>query len=111
MTHREVYRPWGTYDSIDQGPRYRVKRITVKPGAKLSVPMHHHRAEHWVVVSGTAKVTNGEDTILVPENQSTYIRIGRHDLCGTHRPVGPQQEELREACRREVANGQTTWAR
>jgi mannose-1-phosphate guanylyltransferase len=77
VTHREVYRPWGVYDSIDQGPRYQVKRITVKPGAKLSVQMHHHRAEHWVVVSGTAKVTNGEDTALVTENPSTYIPIGR----------------------------------
>src|SRR5690606_29701489 len=59
LNHREVYRPWGVYDSIDQGDRYQVKRITVKPGAKLSVQMHHHRAEHWVVVCGTAKVTNG----------------------------------------------------
>jgi mannose-1-phosphate guanylyltransferase len=63
MNHREVYRPWGIYDSIDNGPRYQVKRITVKSGAKLSVQMHHHRAEHWVVVSGTARVTNGEKPI------------------------------------------------
>lgn len=75
--HREVYRPWGVYDSIDNGLRYQVKRITVKPGAKLSVQMHHHRAEHWIVVSGTAKVTNGEKTYLVTENQSTYIPIGQ----------------------------------
>lgn len=75
--HREVYRPWGSYDSIDRGDRYQVKRITVNPGAKLSVQMHHHRAEHWVVVSGTAKVTNGEDTYLVTENESTYIPIGQ----------------------------------
>ncbi|AVJ21856.1 mannose-1-phosphate guanylyltransferase/mannose-6-phosphate isomerase [Pseudomonas sp. MYb193] len=75
--HREVYRPWGSYDSIDQGPRYQVKRITVRPGAKLSVQMHHHRAEHWIVVSGTAKVTNGEKSYLVTENQSTYIPIGQ----------------------------------
>lgn len=75
--HREVYRPWGVYDSIDSGPRYQVKRITVKPGAKLSVQMHHHRAEHWIVVSGTAKVTNGEKNYLVTENQSTYIPIGQ----------------------------------
>ena len=75
--HREVYRPWGIYDSIDNGERYQVKRITVKPGAKLSVQMHHHRAEHWVVVSGTAKVTNGDDTFLVSENESTYIPIGQ----------------------------------
>ena len=79
--HREVYRPWGIYDSIDNGHRYQVKRITVKPGAKLSVQMHHHRAEHWIVVSGTAKVTNGEKTYLVTENQSTYIPIGQvHSL-------------------------------
>lgn len=76
MNHREVYRPWGVYDSIESGERYQVKRITVKPGAKLSVQMHHHRAEHWVVVSGTAKVTNGEKTFLVTENESTYIPIG-----------------------------------
>ena len=75
--HREVYRPWGIYDSIDNGERYQVKRITVKPGAKLSVQMHHHRAEHWIVVSGTAKVTNGDKTFLVTENESTYIPIGQ----------------------------------
>lgn len=77
LDHREVYRPWGVYDSIDKGQRYQVKRITVKPGAKLSVQMHHHRAEHWIVVSGTAKVTNGDKTYLVAENQSTYIPIGQ----------------------------------
>jgi mannose-1-phosphate guanylyltransferase len=75
-THREVFRPWGKYDSVDFGSRYQVKRITVKPKAKLSVQMHHHRAEHWVVVSGTAKVTNGNETFLVSENESTYIPIG-----------------------------------
>lgn len=81
LNHREVYRPWGVYDSIDSGERYQVKRITVKPGAKLSVQMHHHRAEHWIVVSGTAKVTNGEKTYLVTENQSTYIPVGQvHSL-------------------------------
>nr|WP_286270984.1 mannose-1-phosphate guanylyltransferase/mannose-6-phosphate isomerase [Thalassotalea hakodatensis] len=73
---REVYRPWGKYDSIDMGERFQVKRITVKPGAKLSVQMHHHRAEHWIVVSGTAKVTIGETTSLLSENMSTYIPIG-----------------------------------
>jgi mannose-1-phosphate guanylyltransferase len=75
-THREVYRPWGVYDSIDNGSRYQVKRITVKPGAKLSVQMHHHRAEHWIVVSGTAKVTINDNTKLVAENESVYIPIG-----------------------------------
>ncbi|CAD5375444.1 mannose-1-phosphate guanyltransferase [Pseudomonas sp. OF001] len=77
IDHREVYRPWGMYDAIDRGSRYQVKRITVKPGAKLSLQMHHHRAEHWIVVSGTARVTNGEQTYLVTENQSTYIPIGQ----------------------------------
>ena len=75
-SNREVFRPWGKYDSIDIGNRYQVKRITVNPGAKLSVQMHHHRAEHWVVVSGSALVTNGEKTFLLSENQSTYIPIG-----------------------------------
>lgn len=74
--HREVFRPWGSYDSIDNGARFQVKRITVKPGEKLSVQMHHHRAEHWIVVAGTAKVTNGEQTLLLCENQSTYIPVG-----------------------------------
>lgn len=74
--HREVYRPWGKYDSIDLGERYQVKRITVKPGARLSLQKHHHRAEHWIVVSGTARVTKGEETFLVTENQSTYIPLG-----------------------------------
>ncbi|MBB6520971.1 mannose-1-phosphate guanylyltransferase/mannose-6-phosphate isomerase [Pseudoteredinibacter isoporae] len=76
VQHREVYRPWGKYDSIDAGERYQVKRITVNPGAKLSLQKHHHRAEHWIVVSGTAKVTNGDKTLLVSENESTYIPIG-----------------------------------
>ena len=74
--HREVYRPWGKYDSIDNGERYQVKRITVNPGAKLSVQMHHHRAEHWIVVSGSAEVTKGDKTFLLAENESTYIPIG-----------------------------------
>jgi len=74
---REVYRPWGKYDSLDFGQRDQVKRITVKPGAKLSVQMHHHRSEHWIVVSGTAKVTNGDKTFIVTENESTYIPLGQ----------------------------------
>lgn len=79
--HREVFRPWGSYDSVDNGHRYQVKRITVKPGAKLSLQMHHHRAEHWVVVSGTAKVRLGEKDVLLSENQSIYIPIGEvHSL-------------------------------
>ncbi len=74
--HREVFRPWGSYDSVDNGARFQVKRITVKPGAKLSLQMHHHRAEHWVVVSGTAQVRIGEETRLVTENESVYIPVG-----------------------------------
>jgi mannose-1-phosphate guanylyltransferase/mannose-6-phosphate isomerase len=74
--HRQVFRPWGSYDSIGTGPRFHVKRITVKQGAKLSLQMHHHRAEHWVVVSGTAKITNGDQEYLLTENQSTYIPLG-----------------------------------
>jgi mannose-1-phosphate guanylyltransferase len=73
--HREVYRPWGKYDSVDSGKRFQVKRITVKSGAKLSVQMHHHRAEHWIVVSGTAKVTIGGKEQLLTENESAYIPI------------------------------------
>ena len=79
--HRKVYRPWGWYDGVDAGERFQVKRIGVKPGAALSLQMHHHRAEHWIVVSGTAKVTRGEEVFLVGENQSTYIPLGvRHRL-------------------------------
>lgn len=74
--HREVNRPWGKYDSIDQGARYQVKRITVKPGEKLSVQMHHHRAEHWVVVSGTANVGRDDEVIMISENQSIYLPVG-----------------------------------
>jgi mannose-1-phosphate guanylyltransferase len=81
LAHREVFRPWGSFDSIGTGDRYQVKRITVKPGAKLSVQMHHHRAEHWIVVTGTARVTNGHDTVLLTENQSVYIPVGQlHSL-------------------------------
>jgi mannose-1-phosphate guanylyltransferase/mannose-6-phosphate isomerase len=75
--HRRVARPWGVYDSIDRGDRFQVKRIVVKPGASLSLQMHHHRAEHWVVVSGTAEVTNGDNVMLLSENQSTYIPVGQ----------------------------------
>jgi mannose-1-phosphate guanylyltransferase len=75
-THREVYRPWGKYDLIDYGNRYQVKKITVKPGAALSLQKHQHRAEHWIVVIGTAKVTKGEKTFLLAENESVYIPIG-----------------------------------
>lgn len=76
VQHRLVYRPWGSYDSVDRGARYQVKRITVNPGAKLSVQMHHHRAEHWVVVSGTARIQNGDHETLLTENQSIYIPVG-----------------------------------
>jgi mannose-1-phosphate guanylyltransferase/mannose-6-phosphate isomerase len=74
--HREVFRPWGSYDSIESGPRFQVKRLKVTPGATLSLQLHHHRAEHWVVVAGTARVTRGEEVFLLEENQSTYIPVG-----------------------------------
>ena len=81
IQHRKVARPWGTYDSVDVGARHQVKRITVRPGAKLSLQMHHHRAEHWIVVKGTALVTRGEEELLLTENQSTYIPLGvKHRL-------------------------------
>ena len=75
--HRTVYRPWGSYTVLEEQPRYKIKRITVNPGAKLSLQMHHHRSEHWVVVKGTAKVTCGDKTSLVHENESTYISAGQ----------------------------------
>jgi len=79
--HRKVFRPWGWYDGIDAGERFQVKRIVVKPGASLSLQMHHHRAEHWIVVHGTAQVTRGDTTYLVSENESTFIPLGtRHRL-------------------------------
>lgn len=79
--HREVFRPWGSYDSIDQGDRFQVKRLVVKPGACMSLQLHHHRAEHWIVVSGTARITRGDETFLLEENQSTYIPLGtRHRI-------------------------------
>jgi len=87
--HRKVHRPWGWYDSIDNGPRHQVKRILVKPGASLSLQMHHHRAEHWIVVSGTAEVTNGDKVIMLTENQSTYIPLGQ-----THRLANPGKVPL-----------------
>ncbi len=87
--HRQVHRPWGWYDSIDSGSRFQVKRIMVKPGASLSLQMHHHRAEHWIVVSGTAEVTNGDQVILLSENQSTYIPLGT-----THRLANPGKVPL-----------------
>jgi mannose-1-phosphate guanylyltransferase / mannose-6-phosphate isomerase len=87
--HRKVFRPWGWYDSVDSGPRFQVKRIVVKPGAALSLQMHHHRAEHWIVVSGTAKVTRGNETLLVSENESTYIPLGT-----THRLENPGKVAL-----------------
>jgi mannose-1-phosphate guanylyltransferase/mannose-6-phosphate isomerase len=87
--HRKVHRPWGWYDSIDAGDRFQVKRIMVKPGASLSLQMHHHRAEHWIVVRGTAEVTCGERRILLTENQSTYIPLGE-----THRLANPGKVPL-----------------
>jgi mannose-1-phosphate guanylyltransferase/mannose-6-phosphate isomerase len=81
LDHRRVYRPWGSYEGIDRGERFQVKRIIVNPGAKLSLQIHYHRAEHWVVVKGTARVTRGDEIFLLSENQSTYIPLGvRHRL-------------------------------
>jgi len=87
--HRKVARPWGDYDSIDEGARFKVKHITVKPGASLSLQKHHHRAEHWIVVHGAAEVTCGDKTFALYENQSTYIPIGE-----THRLHNPGKTEL-----------------
>jgi len=87
--HRKVHRPWGWYDSIDHGARFQVKRIMVKPGASLSLQKHHHRAEHWIVVSGTAEVTCGERKLLLTENQSTYIPLGE-----VHRLANPGKVPL-----------------
>jgi mannose-1-phosphate guanylyltransferase/mannose-6-phosphate isomerase len=87
--HRKVSRPWGWYDSVDEGERFKVKRIQVKPGASLSLQMHHHRAEHWIVVKGTAEITNGDQVIMLTENQSTYIPQGQ-----THRLSNPGKTPL-----------------
>jgi mannose-1-phosphate guanylyltransferase/mannose-6-phosphate isomerase len=87
--HRKVFRPWGWYDSVDSSHRFQVKRIVVKPGGTLSLQMHHHRAEHWIVVSGTARVTKGDETILLSEDQSTYIPLGT-----VHRLENPGRIDL-----------------
>jgi len=87
--HREVFRPWGSYDSLDSGERFQVKRLSVKPGGVLSLQMHHHRAEHWIVVKGTARITCDEKTFLLSENQSTFIPIG-----ATHRIENPGKVAL-----------------
>ncbi len=87
--HREVFRPWGSYDSVDAGDRFQVKRLTVNPGAQLSLQMHHHRAEHWIVVSGTARITCNDKVFLLSENESTYIPIG-----ATHRIENPGKVPL-----------------
>ncbi|HTE41518.1 MAG TPA: mannose-1-phosphate guanylyltransferase/mannose-6-phosphate isomerase [Steroidobacteraceae bacterium] len=87
--HREVFRPWGSYDSIDNGERFQVKRLSVKPGASMSLQLHHHRAEHWIVVSGTARITRNEETFLLEENESTYIPLG-----AKHRIENPGKIQL-----------------
>jgi len=87
--HRRVARPWGAYDCVDAGARFQVKRIVVKPGGSLSLQIHHHRAEHWIVVSGTAEVTNGQSVMLLTENQSTYIPVGQ-----AHRLTNPGKMPL-----------------
>lgn len=87
--HREVFRPWGSYDSVDAGQRFQVKRLVVKPGASMSLQLHHHRAEHWIVVSGTARITRDDQVFLLSENESTYIPIGAR-----HRIENPGKVEL-----------------
>jgi mannose-1-phosphate guanylyltransferase / mannose-6-phosphate isomerase len=87
--HRKIHRPWGWYDSIDNGERFQVKRIVVNPGARLSLQMHYHRAEHWIVVKGTAEVTNGDKVLLLSENESTYIPLGH-----VHRLANPGRVPL-----------------
>jgi mannose-1-phosphate guanylyltransferase/mannose-6-phosphate isomerase len=87
--HRKVYRPWGWYDIIDQGERFKVKRIQVKPNASLSLQKHQHRAEHWIVVSGIAEITNGDRVLTLTENQSTYIPLGT-----VHRLANPGMTPL-----------------
>jgi mannose-1-phosphate guanylyltransferase/mannose-6-phosphate isomerase len=82
--HRKVHRPWGWYDSVDEGDRFKVKRIQVKPGASLSLQQHQHRAEHWIVVKGTAEIINGDKQFTLQENQSTYIALGE-----VHRLTNP----------------------
>ncbi|NQD37398.1 mannose-1-phosphate guanylyltransferase/mannose-6-phosphate isomerase [Permianibacter sp. IMCC34836] len=89
VTHRRVYRPWGSYEGVDEGARFQVKRISVNPGASLSLQMHYHRAEHWIVVTGTAEVTCGDETFLLTENQSTFIPLGK-----THRLSNPGKVPL-----------------
>ncbi len=87
--HRKVHRPWGWYDSLDEGERFKVKRILVKPGASLSLQKHQHRAEHWIVVKGTAEVTCGDKVTVLSENQSTYIPLGE-----THRLANKDNTDL-----------------
>jgi mannose-1-phosphate guanylyltransferase/mannose-6-phosphate isomerase len=87
--HRCASRPWGTFDCVDAGERFQVKRLIVNPGASLSLQMHHHRAEHWIIVKGTAKVTLGEETFILSENQSTYIPLGTK-----HRLENPGKTQL-----------------
>ncbi len=89
VSHREVFRPWGSYESVEKGDRYQVKRIRVNPGERLSLQMHHHRAEHWIVVRGTAEVTRGEEISMLAENESTYIPLGV-----THRLANPGRMPL-----------------
>ena len=89
LSHREVFRPWGSYESVGAGERYQVKRIRVKAGEVLSLQMHHHRAEHWIVVKGTAEVTRGEETFTLGENESTYIPLGV-----THRLRNPGKMDM-----------------
>lgn len=94
ISHRRVYRPWGWYDLVDGGDQFQVKRITVRPGASLSLQMHNHRAEHWIVVKGRAKVTNGDDIFFMEENQSTYIPIGSKHRLENHEAIDLEMIEV-----------------
>ena len=89
VNHRRVHRPWGTYDTLDSGPGFQVKRLTIDPGASISLQMHRHRAEHWVVVAGTARVTRGDEVFLLHENESAYVSHGTR-----HRIENPTDDPL-----------------
>ena len=103
--HREVFRPWGSYDSLETGQRFQVKRLKIKPGATLSLQLHHHRAEHWVVVAGTARITRGEEVFLLEENQSTYIPIGS---ASTASKIRARSRWRSSRCSRAPTSGRTT---
>ena len=109
LQHNRVYRPWGWYQSLNRGDRYQVKCIMVKPGGKLSLQSHHHRSEHWVVVTGTLEVTRGDDVAMLSENQSTYIPIGeKHRLANPGRsPPSSSRSSRAPISTRTISSGST----